>query len=429
MRQWSAASYLEDQDEWWLPGIFRDVTLLHRPEHCIDDYFVHASYDHITGEGTLKVECEPHDARVRVPELDIDMSAGEEKRVKVEPWTAETPRLYDGTLSRDGETVPLRIGFRSVKIEDGVLKVNGRRVLFRGVNRHEFHPKMGRALDRETMLRDVLLMKRLNVNAVRTSHYPPHPHFLSLCDEYGLWVIDECDYETHGFDFAGWRGNPSGEEVWRDALMHRIKRTVERDKNHPAIVIWSLGNEASVGENTGHMAKFVRERDPSRPLHYEGDWEVSTEGQQGPRSSNIARGVAVPPCDHCREPPLTAGPLHRYLLAHVPVAARGRLDRAPRRVASRRRGARRAPPRGAVHHLRVCARDGQRTRGVQGVLRDVREVRAVPSEWRERRWEAAAACHVPMPAPSGCSHSRLPELTPGRLRLGMDRPRHPEEDG
>ncbi|BEJ13962.1 hypothetical protein CspHIS471_0311360 [Cutaneotrichosporon sp. HIS471] len=273
VRQWSSASYIEDQDMWWLPGIFRDVTLLHRPDQCVEDYFVHADYDAVRGEGILKVDCNPG-GRVKVPELDIDIATREEFKIPVEPWTAETPRLYSGTLSTDGETIPLRIGFRHVEIADGLIKVNGRRVLFRGVNRHEFHPKAGRALDRDTMLQDVLLMKRLNVNAVRTSHYPPHPHFLSLCDEYGLWVILECDYETHGFDFVGWCGNPSGEESWKDMLMHRIERTVERDKNHPAIVIWSLGNEASVGDNTGHMARWVRERDPSRPLHYEGDWEV-----------------------------------------------------------------------------------------------------------------------------------------------------------
>jgi beta-galactosidase len=334
VRQWSSASYCEDQDQWWLPGIFRDVTLLHRPDKCIQDYFVHADYDAMTGKGIFKVDCSPG-GRVKVPELEIDIATGEEAKVHVEPWTAETPRLYDGTLSTDGESIPLRIGFRRVEITDGLIKVNGRRVLFRGVNRHEFHPKAGRALDRDTMLRDVLMMKRLNINAVRTSHYPPHPHFLSLCDEYGLWVILENDYETHGFDFVGWRGNPSGEEKWKDMLMHRIERTVERDKNHPAIAIWSLGNEASVGDNTGHMARWVRKRDPSRPLHYEGDWEVS---------STMAG--------------LTPGPIHGHLLAHVPVAARGRLDRAPRRVAPRRRGAGQTPPRSALHHLRVRARNG-----------------------------------------------------------------------
>jgi beta-galactosidase len=134
--------------------------------------------------------------RVLVPELGIDAATGESVTATVEPWTAETPRLYHGELVTDGERVPLSIGFRTVAIEDGLVKVNGQRILFRGVNRHEFHPDTGRALTRDTMLQDVLLMKSYNINAVRTSHYPPHPHFLDLCDQYGLWVIDEGDMEV-----------------------------------------------------------------------------------------------------------------------------------------------------------------------------------------------------------------------------------------
>jgi beta-galactosidase len=121
------------------------------------------------------------------------------------------------------------------------------------------------------MLRDVLLMKQHNVNAVRTSHYPPHPEFLDLCDEYGLFVIDECDLETHGFEHVGWRGNPSDDPRWRAALLDRMVRTVERDKNHPSVIIWSLGNESGRGANLQAMAAWARERDPDRPLHYEGD--------------------------------------------------------------------------------------------------------------------------------------------------------------
>lgn len=197
VRQWSAGSYVEDQDQWWLPGIFRDVTVLHRPVNAVRNHFVHASFDHESGNGTLKVDCEPA-GRVVVPELGIDVATGEEVTVPVQPWTAEVPRLYDGVLDtgKDGEKVPLRIGFRTVVIQDGLFKVNGKRILFKGVNRHEFQPDKGRAVDEATMLQDVLLMKRHNMNAVRTSHYPPHPHFLDLCDEYGLWVIDECDLEV-----------------------------------------------------------------------------------------------------------------------------------------------------------------------------------------------------------------------------------------
>ena len=121
------------------------------------------------------------------------------------------------------------------------------------------------------MLADVLLMKRHNLNAVRTSHYPPHPRFLELCDEYGLYVVDECDLETHGFEPVGWRGNPADDPRWQDALIDRMRRMVERDKNRPSVILWSLGNESGVGRNLAAMAGWARRRDPSRPLHYEGD--------------------------------------------------------------------------------------------------------------------------------------------------------------
>ncbi|PSL06970.1 beta-galactosidase [Haloactinopolyspora alba] len=273
VHQWSAASYLEDQDMWWLSGIFRDVTLLSRPAGSTGDVAVHAGYDHDTGAGRLRVDAAgAAGARVVVPELGVDTPAGEEIVVgEVEPWTAETPRLYEGELVTAAERVRLRIGFRTVEVADGVLRVNGRRVLLRGVNRHEFHPDRGRALTGQDMLDDVLLMKRHNVNAVRTSHYPPHPRFLELCDEYGLYVVDECDLETHGFQLAEWRGNPSDDPAWRDACVDRIARMVERDKNHPSVIMWSLGNESGTGRNLVAMYEWARERDPSRPVHYEGD--------------------------------------------------------------------------------------------------------------------------------------------------------------
>ncbi|MFH9352350.1 glycoside hydrolase family 2 TIM barrel-domain containing protein [Kitasatospora sp. NPDC017646] len=270
VHQWSAGSYLEDQDQWWLPGIFRDVTLRHRPGGCAGDFFVHSSFDHRTGEGTLRVESDI-DGRVSVPALGIDVATGATVTVPVRPWSAEVPTLYDGELVTSGERVPLRIGFRTVELADGLIKVNGTAVLFKGVNRHEWHPGTGRALDLETMRRDVLLMKRHNINAVRTAHYPPHPAFLDLCDEYGLWVVDECDLETHGFTEQDWRDNPVDDDRWTPALLDRAARTVERDKNHPSVVIWSLGNEAGTGRGLTAMAEWIHHRDPSRLVHYEGD--------------------------------------------------------------------------------------------------------------------------------------------------------------
>jgi beta-galactosidase len=276
VHQWSSGSYLEDQDMWWLSGIFRRVMLLSRPDGGVRDYFVHTEYDHRTGQGTLRVDADADGpARITVPGLGIDVAASETTNVPaVEPWSAESPRLYPGTLTTPGETVPLAIGFRTVAIRDGILTVNGRRVLFRGVNRHEFDPDRGRAITEETMRRDVLLMKQHNINSVRTSHYPPDPRFLELCDEYGLYVIDECDLETHGFLGHSRQpapDNPADQPDWQQALVGRMQRMVERDKNHPSIVLWSLGNESGAGRNLGAMAGWARRRDPSRPLHYERD--------------------------------------------------------------------------------------------------------------------------------------------------------------
>jgi beta-galactosidase len=277
VHQWSAGSYLEDQDQWWLSGIFREVRLLHRPARGILDVEVHAGYDHLTGEGTLRADVvledgsPASDVRVRVDELGVDAAAGETVVLPVEPWSAEVPRLYALTVSSPDEAVRLDIGFRTVAIVDGVITINGSRVLFRGANRHEFHPRLGRAVTPEVMEQDVLLMKRHHLNAVRTSHYPPHPHFLELCDRYGLYAVDECDLETHGFEIEGWKGNPSDDPRWEEQYLDRMRRTVERDKNRPSVVMWSLGNEAGVGRNLAAMSAWVRERDPGRPVHYEPD--------------------------------------------------------------------------------------------------------------------------------------------------------------
>jgi beta-galactosidase len=274
VHQWSAGSYLEDQDMWWLPGIFRSVSLLSRPAGGIDDVFVHADYDHRTGTGTLRVEPSVP-ALISVPALDIhDAPSGTALEVgPVQPWSAESPFLYALTATAGGETVSLNAGFRTVAIVDGLLTVNGVPLLLRGVNRHEFDPDLGRVVSADLAREDVLLMKRHNVNAVRTSHYPPTPAFLDLCDELGLWVVDECDLETHGFGLLGWRRNPSDDPEWSDAYLDRMRRMVERDKNHPSIILWSLGNEAGIGANHGLMAAWTRHRDPSRPIHYEGDSE------------------------------------------------------------------------------------------------------------------------------------------------------------
>lgn len=275
--QFSAGSYLEDQDMWWQPGIFRDVILQARPDQGIDDVFVHAGFDHSNGQGVVRVEASrkglPADAVVRIPELGIQLPAGEEMRIAgVEPWTAETPKLYAATVEAPGETVRLNIGFRTISIEDAQFKVNGRRVLLRGVNRHEHDPRLGRVVTPDRLRHELRLMKQHNINAIRTSHYPPHPLFLQLADELGFYVILECDLETHGFEHSGWARNPSADPMWCEAMLDRMRRTVERDKNHPSVIMWSLGNESHTGENLAAMARWTKDRDPSRPIHYEGDW-------------------------------------------------------------------------------------------------------------------------------------------------------------
>jgi beta-galactosidase len=274
VHQWSAGSYLEDQDMWWLSGIFRPVAIVARG---LEDFFVHADFDPSSGRGTLAVQTVSTRGPVRlsVPELGLADAdpAGPHVIEDVVPWSDERPRLYAGEIVADGERIGVNIGFRRVAVVDGTLSVNGTPIRLRGVNRHEWDPRTGRTLSPQAMLADVLGMKRHNINAVRTSHYPPDPRFLDLCDRYGLWVIDECDLETHGFAFDAWRGNPSDDPAWRDAYLDRAARMVERDKNHPSVIAWSLGNEAGTGANLAAMAAWIRGRDPSRLIHYEGDHE------------------------------------------------------------------------------------------------------------------------------------------------------------
>ncbi|WP_460796920.1 glycoside hydrolase family 2 TIM barrel-domain containing protein [Microbacterium sp. GXF0217] len=273
--QFSDATYLENQDMWWLPGIFRDVALLARPAGGIRDVFARPDYDPLTGAGTLLLDVEADgDARVLIPELGIDRPASGAIEVgDVDPWSAERPRLYDAVITTAAETVELRLGFRRIEVAGSQLLVNGVPIMLRGVNRHEHRARHGRVFDRNVAREELLLMKRHNINAVRTSHYPPHPDVLDLFDELGFWIIDECDLETHGFEHVGWRGNPSADPIWRDAFLDRIRRTVRRDQNHASVIMWSLGNEAHAGSNLEAMARWAKAADPSRLIHYEGDRE------------------------------------------------------------------------------------------------------------------------------------------------------------
>lgn len=309
--QWSDGTYMEDQDMWWLSGIFRDVYLLAMPKVQIRDVRIRTEMDAKYTSATLKVQAKVQnlgrkaveDYKVAVALLDaaggkaapnrskgITIPAGEEVAVEISVpvekpnrWTAETPYLYTTLVTlkdaagNNVEVIPQKTGFRAIQIINGVFKVNGVAIKVKGVNRHEHHPDFGRAVPMEAMVRDIVLMKTHNVNTVRCSHYPDDPRWYDLCDQYGIYLIDECDLETHGFCMQGgkdelnWPGNPTSTPMWKDACVDRMARMVERDKNHPSIIMWSLGNEAGFGDNHVAMAEYARAADPTRPIHYEGD--------------------------------------------------------------------------------------------------------------------------------------------------------------
>ena len=301
--QWSDGSYLEAQDMWWLSGIFRDVSLLTLPATHLYDVRIRTLFDADYRDATLDVRAIVQRGAGRATETTLEMTLFDPEgqpvltRSRAVPvgskagravldlrapvaaprqWTAETPTLYTLLLVlKDAqgdviEAVPQRIGFRQVEIRDAVLLVNGRPVKLKGVNRHDHNPDRGKALTLDDMLNDVLLMKRHNINAVRTSHYPNDPRFYDLCDAYGLYVMDECDLEAHGCGYDA-ADIPAKTPAWQPAFVNRMQRMVERDKNRPCVVMWSLGNESGYGVNHAAMYRWTRKTDPTRPIHYEGD--------------------------------------------------------------------------------------------------------------------------------------------------------------
>ncbi|MBE3070815.1 MAG: DUF4981 domain-containing protein, partial [Planctomycetes bacterium] len=303
--QWSDGTYCEDQDMWWLSGIFRDVCLISAPPVHVADVAVQTDLDATYKNATLSVRAKVTNAarqaadgyRLEARLLDAARQNVGRRSAKVavdgggaatvelampveapRKWSAEAPYLYTLLVTlkdADGavvEVTPVKVGFRKVEIKGDRLLVNGVALKFKGVNRHEHHPDLGRAVPLETMVQDILLMKRHNVNAVRTSHYPDDPRWYDLCDYYGIYLIDECDLETHGFGMLKeWKGNPADDPAWEEACVDRLVRMVERDKNHPSVILWSLGNEADFGRNHVAMAARARALDPTRPIHYEGD--------------------------------------------------------------------------------------------------------------------------------------------------------------
>lgn len=300
--RWSDGSYLEDQDFWRVSGIQRSVSLVAAPQAWVRDFFARAGLDASYRNGTLELDADVVGAApgmaLHASVLDGDtpvlqrqaaLSGGDTKvslsgtLPKVRPWSAETPNLYTLLLelrdARGGlvQASTSRIGFRSVQIKDGLVNINGQPVKIRGVNRHEHDPYTFHTISEASMRRDIALMKRNNINAVRTSHYPNAELWYDLADQYGLYVMDEANIESHRYMQLGEDGTAALEKVelgfqpqWRLAHLQRVQRMVERDKNHPSVVFWSLGNEAGIGPNFEDAAKWVHQRDRTRLVSYLG---------------------------------------------------------------------------------------------------------------------------------------------------------------
>jgi len=295
--RWCDGSYLEDQDFWRLSGIYRDVYLFAAPAVHIRDFWAVTELDADYRDAVLKIRADianygivntdgymleaelfsqimNHESRIpicasrfMIHDSCIHIAMPVTNPLK---WSAEHPNLYTLLLTLKDpagnvlEVERCNVGFRKVEIKDGKILVNGAAVYFRGVNRHEHDPDTGHAVSVESMIQDILLMKRFNVNAVRTCHYPDDPRWYDLCDQYGLYLIDEANIESHGV----W-DEPSRDPMWLTAFLERGSRMVERDKNHPSVVIWSMGNESGHGPNHAALADWIHAHDPTRPVHYE----------------------------------------------------------------------------------------------------------------------------------------------------------------
>lgn len=296
--QWSDGTYLEDQDMWWESGIFRDVELIGVPKDGINDYKVIADLDDEYKNGIFKVEAflrTTKEVNVTFELVDAGENTVFTKTVvakegkacideviaDVNHWTAETPYLYKlfMTVEDNGqivEVIPQNVGFRNIRLNGETFLVNGVAIKFKGVNRHDYSPQNGRVVSREEIEKDIILMKRFNINAIRTSHYPNSYYLYDLCDEYGMYLIAETDLECHGFELTGDYKWITDDPSWELAYVSRMTRMIERDKNHPAIIFWSLGNESAFGCNFRKMTDVAHEMDPTRLVHYEGDFDVES---------------------------------------------------------------------------------------------------------------------------------------------------------
>lgn len=289
--RYSTASWLEDQDFWRFSGIFRDVYLYAVPEIHVRDMRVIADYDYENGNGILTTELDitgKSDYNIKLTLTDKNgnkIYEGDTANISVaipdvQPWSAEQPNLYTLTAeiksdNKVEEVAETKVGFRTFELKNGLMLLNGKRIIFKGINRHEWNANSGRFVTEEDMLWDIRFMKRNNINAVRTCHYPNNSLWYKLCDEYGIYLIDETNLETHGT----WQkmgacepsiNIPASLPEWKEACLDRARSMYERDKNHASILIWSCGNESYCGDDIAAMADYFHEVDKTRLVHYEG---------------------------------------------------------------------------------------------------------------------------------------------------------------
>jgi beta-galactosidase len=294
--QWSDGTYIEDQDQWWLSGIFRDVYLTPFPESSIVDYHIKPELDDSFEAGTLRanITIQGNDGPLSIKVLGPDGSllhqwngtssdtyAQEIIGDELYLWSAETPDLYTVLITFGGRTISQKVGFKRVEMVGSNFYVNGKPIIIYGVNRHEHNHLSGRTVPYEAMRADLIRMKRSNINSIRTSHYPPHPSFFDVADELGFYVIAEADLECHGFGFIEDNETDAGKWTsdnpdWEEAYVDRAIQLVYRYRNYAAVIMWSMGNECFYGQNIAAMADWTREMDPSRIIHYEHDREAAS---------------------------------------------------------------------------------------------------------------------------------------------------------
>lgn len=364
--RWCDASWLEDQDFWRLSGIFREVYLYTTPTAHIYDLSVRAGLDDTFSIGRLSFNAtitnynNQYTGPINILVSFSDMEGKQiftDKRIiqahltgrdkvsiefseeiaDVYPWSAEHPYLYNLVLELVDdeanmlETTGTRVGFRRFELKDGLMQLNGKRIVFKGTNRHEFSARHGRATNQDEMIQDIILMKQYNINAVRTSHYPNQSVWYKLCDQYGLYVIDEVNLETHGLWSYGQQGEgdtlPGSKPEWTENVLDRANSMYQRDKNHPSILMWSLGNESFGGENFIKMSEYFRGKDDTRLIHYEGtlhhreyDHASDIESQMYTSPSEVrdyalyAKGEVKPfiLCEYSHAMGNSCGNLHKY---------------------------------------------------------------------------------------------------------------------